>query len=247
MRATTEIRRSAAALLVAAVAITGCVDDRSGAVAAPGRSCAAAAGVVDVLQDSGGAVSTDAPMRSAFDDLAAAVVEEGDEAGAEHTIRGLLALLAASDESLADDDEDAWYDGLTDLDERIAGLCGFSMRVLVADRVSGAASDPDDVDRIDDEASEEDDGGPLNWDAIRRRLPDAEWVDDGYDGIVGIGPGVYVTVSGVPSRERALDVCVDVLDALAPEAAEGDVEVRVEGLGGDVFAIAYDGACIGAP
>lgn len=184
-------------------------------------------------------------MRSAFDELAAALAEEGDEAGAEGPVGNLLALLPTADEPLVEGDETAWYAELTDLDERIAGLCGFSMRVLVADRVSGAADGTDSGGVEDDTVDDE--GGPLNWNAIRRRLPDAGWVDEGYEGIVGIGPGVYVTVSGVPARDRALDVCADVLDALAPEAARGEVEVRVEGLGADVFAIAYDGACIGAP
>lgn len=231
--------------LAASVLATGCVDDRSTQVAAPGRTCAAAAHVVEALQETRGAPSSEEPMQASFTDLADELVVEGDEADALALVEELQSLLPASEEPVSGGADDAWYGALTELDTRIAGLCGFSMRVLVASAErADAAADPDGLDELS--LAGADDDGPLNWAAIRRRLPDAPWIHEGYTGIVGIGPGVYVTVAGVPTHAEARAVCTDVLGALAAEAEDGDVEVRVQGLGADVFAMSHNGACIGA-
>jgi len=233
--------RLIAMVAVVVFGLTGCFRDQRSAVTAEDEECAAAALVAEGLIDSGG------ERNSA---IIANLVALGEVASPD--VRGVTNELV----SLAEVDESSstfrtkWYAVLDDLDRTIHDRCEFSIRALVTEvgLRSGSADDEEEsllktaTDSSVDVGLEA--ARPLDWDEIRSRVGVAGWLESGYRGLVGLGPGIHVTVYGVESAQLAMTVCDDTREALAPESSMTEVAIEVHGLGEGLLAQTVGGACI---
>lgn len=223
--------RTILTLPVVAALLSGCVTDRSETLS---PECDASTDLAGSLIESQGTPDADDPsMSQSLDRLGRAWEESA-------VLSEPLAALLAQD-TLDDDERRAWTAMLDELDELVGARCGFSMRVLVAGSSveTIATSDPVPVDATTDDGRDR----PLDWPSVMARVGDAEWLDRGYRGIVGLDPGVYVTVFAVESHDAASTVCEDLLAALADEARTREVVVEVQGLGDHVLVRSNAGTC----
>jgi len=232
--------RVLALVAVATLGLTGCAGDQRGALTALEAECAAAAVVTERLIDSGG--DRDAA-------LVAHLVALGEVASSD--VRDIAEELV----SLADVDEPSstsrttWYAALDALDQALLDRCEFSIRALVADAGLRSDSSNDDgsvIEAATDSSTEADleTGRPLDWNEVQSRVGSADWLERGYRGIVGLGPGIHVSVHGVETAQLALTVCNDVREALATEASASDVAIEVHGLHESLLVQDTGRACI---
>lgn len=226
---------------VVALGLTGCFGGPRTAMTAVDAECSAGAAVTESLIDSGGARHPAlAPDLAALGEVASPDVREAAEE---------LATLADMEEPSATV-RTTWYAALGDLDRALLDRCDFSIRALVTE--SGLSSDSTDdsegshLETVTDSVADVDHGtsSPLDWEEVRSRIHAAGWVDRGYRGIVGLDPGIHVTVYGVETAQLALTVCGDTHDALAPEASTTEVTVEVHGLHEGMLAHTISGACV---
>ena len=224
-----NVRIRILALAGAVLALSACFTDRSADGVPSGEVCEAAAILSDEMTATGG--DPGPAVRGALATLGGALERSGLDPGAADAAYAMAAI---------DVPGPAWLDGFTVLDAWSARRCGFALSMIIVAGAPAAAVPRGPVA----------DDGVYGWDdvvaAVRDTSADSSWTDAGYPGAVGTGPGVYVTVSGVPDVETAGAVCRDVLGAIEAAPVEGDRFVEVLSAGTTVLAISGGGECVTA-